>query len=138
LNDETGSIPAPSRTAKKQALLDIEEEAIRTGQPIPGIHEPGPHAGQGIPISQGASTRSPGITAQNNVNGGANGCHICGAKTPGTPTGDWIKDHIPSTKIAKPGDPQTIFPSCQDCSDRQGWIVKSLHALREWLDLHGK
>ncbi len=128
---------AAARTAKQQALLDIEEEAIRSGQPVPGIHEPGPYAGEGIPTTSGASAKSPNITAQNNANGQANGCHICGAKSPGSPNGNWIKDHIPPTHLTRPGDPQMIHPSCQACSNRQGWIVRNLRALRDWLDIFG-
>jgi RHS repeat-associated protein len=123
--------------AKRQALLDIEEEAIRSGGPIPGIHEPGPYAVEGIPTRSGASSRGQSIAALNNANGNAYGCHICGAKTSGRPNGDWIKDHIPATHLTKKGDLQMIFPSCQTCSDRQGWIVRNLRILRHILDIFG-
>jgi hypothetical protein len=125
------------RRAMQDALRDIEEEAIRTGQPVPGIHVPGSFAREGIPTKSGASL-GKNVTRQNNANGNAHGCHICGAKSPGTRSGNWVRDHIQSTSLTRPGDPQMIFPSCQACSDRQGWIVRNLRALREWLNIFGK
>jgi RHS repeat-associated protein len=133
-----GSVPGCKMTAKQQAFLDMQREAIRSGDPIPGIHEPGPFAREGIPTQSGASSRGSSITRQNNANGNANGCHICGARDPGTPNGAWIKDHIPATRLTKPGDPQMIHPSCQTCSNEQGWTIRNLRALRTWFNVFGE
>jgi hypothetical protein len=124
--------------AKRQALLDIEEEALRNGEPVPGIHEPGEYAVEGIPTQCGAPYRTKAINTLNDANGNAYGCHICGRKTSGRPNGDWIHDHIPATSLTKPGEPQVIYPSCQACSDRQGRLVLNRFRLRELLDLFGE
>jgi RHS repeat-associated protein len=134
-NPSGGNGTRPALQAQIDALQDIQLEAIRNGDPVPGIHEPGPFAVEGIPTQSGASVRSGRITQTNNANGNANGCHICGAEEPGTPNGNWIKDHIPSTDLTRPGDPQKIYPSCQACSDNQGWLVYNLRLLRDWLEI---
>jgi len=128
---------AAEQAAMRQALGEIRAEAIANGDPVPGVHEPGPFAGEGVPIAKGVSTRSKVVVDAVNAEGEANGCHICGAREPGTVNGNWIKDHIPSTSLARDGT-QVLYPSCQTCSDEQGWLVRNLRALQTWFSTIGK
>lgn len=60
---------------------------------------------------------------KNNINGAENGCHTCGARIPGTLSGNWIHDHQEPTSINPHGTVQRVYPHCASCSVRQGgWI----------------
>src|SRR5205085_6462181 len=122
--------------AMRDALSDIQKEAIANGDPIPGIHEPGPYAGDGVPVENGAPTNTKGITDAVNAEGAKNGCHICGAQEPGTLSGNWFKDHSPSTAVSD-GGPQLLYPSCRNCSNLQGWLVANLQRLQLWYNTIG-
>jgi hypothetical protein len=47
---------------------------------------------------------------QVNALGEQNGCHTCGATSPGTKSGNWVGDHQPPTTLAKPGQAQRLYP----------------------------
>jgi hypothetical protein len=49
------------------------------------------------------------------------GCHRCGAKIPGTESGNAVADHQPPTAL---GTSKRIYPHCTSCSDRQGGFVR--------------
>ncbi|MHB1215312.1 MAG: RHS repeat-associated core domain-containing protein [Thiobacillus sp.] len=85
--------------------------------------EPGPHAGQGVPMP-GPGRPSAAVRNEINEVGNVTGCHLCGAKEPGTTTGRWVPDHIPPSALAN-GKPQLGFPSCINCSRSQGGFVNA-------------
>ena len=57
--------------------------------------------------------------------GEAHGCHTCGARTPGTKSGNWVGDHQPPTALNPEGKPQVYKPQCIECSRRQGGEVRT-------------
>jgi len=61
---------------------------------------------------------------QVNALGEQNGCHTCGATSPGTKSGNWVGDHQPPTALAKPGQAQRLYPQCLKCSRIQGGQVR--------------
>ena len=67
--------------------------------------------------------------------GNLHGCMTCGTKTPGTPTGEWIRNHVPPTSVKLPGEEQQLGPHCQKCSDTQGgWLSQQLRKLKELME----
>ena len=58
------------------------------------------------------------------------GCHTCGAKTPGTKSGNWIPDHQNPNGLNPKNKAQRLYPHCQTCSRRQGGEVRSEMARR--------
>jgi hypothetical protein len=90
----------------------------------PTTLQPGPHAGP-APGVQGEKGKRPTSKQQEGVNaeGEANGCHTCGATTPGTKSGNWIGDHQPASAI-NPGPNARLLPHCRACSARQGSEVR--------------
>jgi hypothetical protein len=95
-----------------------------TTAPMRSTLRPGPHASESIPA------RGPGrdftVAEREAVNkiGRKHGCHTCGAKNPGTKSGDFIPDHQPPSQLA-PGQPQRLFPHCKACSLKQGGEVNA-------------
>ena len=85
---------------------------------------PGPYAGESIPA------RSPGRNftaeehAQGNALGQTQGCHTCGARSPGTKSGNYVLDHQPPSALNPSGGEQRLHPQCLNCSQRQGGQVR--------------
>jgi RHS repeat-associated protein len=83
-------------------------------------------AAESVPesIPAGPSPR-PTAAQQGAINemGDAHGCSTCGARTPGTKSGNWVGDHQPSTALNRDGGPQVYRPQCLQCSNRQGGQV---------------
>jgi len=51
------------------------------------------------------------------------GCHTCGSRDPGTPSGNFIADHQLPNAVNPEGRPQRLYPQCLPCSFRQGgWL----------------
>jgi RHS repeat-associated protein len=92
-------------------------------QPNESLLSPGPWAGCGVPLTRFGMRATASEQRGINLEGGANGCHSCGALTPGIPSGNWILDHQPPTSLAG-GAPQKGYPHCDRCSRQQGGFVK--------------
>ena len=84
--------------------------------------KPGPFAGEGTPVSGPGRLKA---AAQRGVNaeGAANGCHTCGAPSPGTRSGQWIGDHQRPSSLNPPGAAQRAYPHCANCSTTQGYYL---------------
>lgn len=54
------------------------------------------------------------------------GCHTCGTRNPGTPSGNAVADHQPPSALAPAGTPQRLFPQCLSCSLMQGGHARAL------------
>jgi hypothetical protein len=69
----------------------------------------------------------------NNRNGAEGGCHTCGIRDPGNPSGNWYRDHQSPNALSEIFDrAQRIFPQCASCSHRQGaWITNWLKSRKE-------
>ncbi|OJT24492.1 hypothetical protein BO221_15190 [Archangium sp. Cb G35] len=95
-----------------------------SSSPTRSTLEPGQYARESIPA------RGPGrdftVAEREAVNelGRKHGCHTCGARNPGTRSGDFIPDHQPPSQLA-PGQPQRLYPHCKACSLRQGGEVNA-------------
>jgi hypothetical protein len=87
---------------------------------------PGPHARGFV---RGTAGRI-GSAAQALVNklGSKHGCHTCGAKSPGTKSGNWVGDHWPprAMKAWFPNVKFTFRPQCLPCSKSQGGKIRAL------------
>ena len=73
-----------------------------------------------VPASKGAGPPTAAERAAVNEIGNRTGCHTCGAKTPGTKSGNWVTDHQPPKALGKP---KALKPHCMTCSRRQGGQV---------------
>jgi hypothetical protein len=86
---------------------------------------PGPYAAESI------RARGPGRDfdawerAETNRIGDEHGCHTCGTRIPGTPSGNWVLDHQPSSAWNPFGRQQRLYPHCLTCSLRQGGWIRS-------------
>jgi RHS repeat-associated protein len=85
---------------------------------LPAGVGPGPFAAESIPIGAGRPTAMQ-RTEINRI-GQTTGCHTCGTKNPGTPSGNFVVDHQPPSALNPIGNPQRGYPHCVDCSWRQG------------------
>ena len=84
--------------------------------------KPGPYARGSTPAS-GPGRITSAERAEVNRIGQESGCHTCGAKSPGTKSGNWVGDHQPPSSLAKPGEKQDLYPQCLNCSRQQGGDV---------------
>jgi hypothetical protein len=84
----------------------------------------GPFAKAGVALVDG-NINAPGVKQLVNEAGDLHGCHMCGARTPGTKLGNWVRDHQPATSLAGDG-PQTAYPQCKECMHQQGGVVRQL------------
>jgi hypothetical protein len=97
----------------------------------PSLFEPGPYAAGSV---RSAGPGSVSAAEQRGVNalGEEFGCHTCGAREPGTQTGNWVGDHQPVSRFTRPGQSQELYPQCLTCSRQQGLDV--INALRQGWD----
>jgi hypothetical protein len=128
------------------AIADVPEaQYSNTTQAVAGTIAPLAVAAQGMVSEAGAATAAseskaavpesipagpgarPSPAQQGAINemGEAHGCSTCGAKTPGTKTGNWVGDHQPPTALNKSGGPQVYKPQCLQCSRQQGGQVSA-------------
>jgi hypothetical protein len=87
---------------------------------------PGPFAppNGGVPLARPYGRARSAERAQNDANGAKYGCHTCGTKNFGTPSGNPILDHQPSQSInPPPGAPTQGYPHCVECSSEQGTLI---------------
>lgn len=108
---------AANRAAMREAearLLELQRMGIG----------PGPYAKESLPArSSGRNWTAEEIREINRI-GRKYGCHTCGTKDPGTPSGNFFLDHQLSSALNPPGRSQRIFPHCIACSGRQGaWVT---------------
>lgn len=85
----------------------------------------GANAREGVALVDG-NIDAPGVRSLVDEAGRAYGCHTCGARASGTPSGGWIPDHQHPTSLVAPGSPQTAYPHCIQCARTQGGIVSTL------------
>ncbi|MEG3148338.1 RHS repeat-associated core domain-containing protein [Sphingomonas sp. ZT3P38] len=111
-----------ARAARTDAARGIDRSASppRAQNGVSTL-KPGPNAGPGVPASGPRATAAErrGVNAEGN----ARGCHTCGARTPGTRSGNWIPDHQQSTALKPAGASQRLYPHCDACSRRQAGEV---------------
>ena len=91
---------------------------------------PGPFAVESQPARGPVRRWRAEKTRENNRIGRIYGCHTCGAKDPGQPSGNFVRDHQDPTGLNRDGRAQRIFPQCLSCSMRQGGFVRSLRRSR--------
>jgi RHS repeat-associated protein len=87
---------------------------------------PGPFAREGVALENG-DIETPFVRELTNEIGVRHGCHTCGTRDPGTKKGNFIPDHQPPTKFVPEGFPQTAFPHCLACAQRQGGQVNGVN-----------
>jgi hypothetical protein len=83
---------------------------------------PGPYAQEWLPAP--STNRRFNAAEQSEINrlGRTFGCHRCGTKTPGTPSGSFIGDHQMPKRLGKP---TRIYPHCLWCSATQGGLIRN-------------
>jgi hypothetical protein len=97
----------------------------------PSTLAPGPHAGESIPARGPERDFTPGEREQINEIGRSTGCHTCGTTDPGTGSGNFVPDHQPPTGVVAPGEAQSLYPHCIDCSRQQGGEVRQKKPVRK-------
>jgi hypothetical protein len=87
---------------------------------------PGPHA-RGFVRGTAGRIQSAAQALVNKL-GNKHGCHSCGAKSPGTKSGNWVGNHWPprSLKAWFPNVKFTFRPQCLPCSKSQGGTIRGL------------
>ena len=85
---------------------------------------PGPFAAESIPARGPGRNFTFGERQEINRIGRETGCHTCGAKESGLPSGTFFKDHQLPTRWGRGGGSQRIYPQCQTCNGRQGGYVR--------------
>ena len=128
---ETGEIPGGGGGSGTNSGLSEFDSMVLLGGAIPdgpglvdrlpSTLKPGPHAGESIPVKPGRPT--PAQQTEINRIGRDTGCHTCGAKDPGTKSGNHVLDHQPPSALKPPGAEQRGYPHCIDCMRRQGGEV---------------
>ncbi len=84
---------------------------------------PGPYAVESIPAR--GPTRSFRVDERAEVAriGNEYGCHTCGTKVSGLPSGFYVLDHQPPNAWMNNSSGGRIYPHCTSCSVRQGsWL----------------
>ncbi|MBK8455999.1 MAG: hypothetical protein IPL47_01870 [Phyllobacteriaceae bacterium] len=85
---------------------------------------PGPNAVDWLPArGPGRDFRKSERDEINRI-GRKYGCHTCGTKNPGTPSGNFVIDHQLPARWAL--EPYRLYPQCALCSWRQGGYVRSM------------
>jgi hypothetical protein len=119
-----GWVPTERDVARiHEELLGARERMRGERLPDRNTLEIGPYAGESIP----ARSSSRDFTVQERAEikriGSQTGCHTCGTREPGTPSGNFFLDHQPASRLNPGGGLQRIFPHCMSCSARQGGEV---------------
>ena len=85
---------------------------------------PGPYFREGIPAR--GPERNFRREEHDRVNEllARHGCHTCGTRVSGTPSGRAVLDHQPPTRYNPLGRRQYLLPQCLACSRRQGGWIK--------------
>jgi hypothetical protein len=86
--------------------------------------EPGPHAGDGVPLKNTNGRPTQGERDAVREEGDKNGCHSCGTKSFGTKSGNPVSDHQPPTALNPNQASQKLYPQCITCSAKQGPQVR--------------
>uniref|UniRef100_UPI0018EDEB99 polymorphic toxin-type HINT domain-containing protein n=1 Tax=Glycomyces salinus TaxID=980294 RepID=UPI0018EDEB99 len=110
-----GCDPAKDRPGSEASEEKLADQTLGAGE----------HAQEGVALIDG-DIDAPPVRDMVNEAGDRFGCHTCGASTSGLPSGNWIPDHQPPTKLVSPGAPQTAYPHCARCYRSQGGLVSNL------------
>jgi RHS repeat-associated protein len=84
---------------------------------------PGPHARGSVPARGPGRNFTREERQQTNRNMRESGCHTCGTRDAGTPSGNAIPDHQPPNALNPPGGQQRLYPQCETCRRRQAGEV---------------
>lgn len=87
---------------------------------------PGPFAVESQPARGTGRRWTAEEIRENNRIGRKYGCHTCGTKEPGTPTGNFVIDHQDPNALNRLGARQVLLPQCIVCSNKQGGYVGGL------------
>lgn len=107
-----GLIRANEATVQEAMLRALQLKLPRTGV--------GPYAKEWIIAPKTNRRLNKAEQAEIDRIGRTYGCHRCGTKTSGTPSGHFIGDHQVPKSVGKPS---RIYPHCVWCSKSQGGMV---------------
>jgi hypothetical protein len=123
--------PTPSFTETIEGeILAAEAEAREAEGRLQELSRngigPGPFAGDSL-AARGPK-RDFTVEERNRINeiGSGTGCHTCGTRDPGTPSGNFVPDHQPPNALNSSQQPQRLYPQCLGCSQGQGGWTRSL------------
>ncbi len=102
------------------ALGDAARVADKAGDAARRAVGIGEHAGESIAARSVGRDFNAAERAEINRIGSETGCHTCGAKNPGTKSGNFVPDHQPPSALNPTGTPQRLYPQCINCSREQG------------------
>ena len=109
-----GMIRANEFVTREATLRALQLTLLRTGI--------GPYAQEWIAAPATNRRLNRREQAQIDRIGRTYGCHWCGIKTPGTPTGHFVGDHQVPKSL---GRPSRIYPHCLWCSKSQGGLISN-------------
>ena len=115
IEGEIAANEATTREAEAR-LYKLQGYGIGTGR----------YADESIPARGSDRNFTAAERAEINRIGRTTGCHTCGTKDPGTPSGNFIPDHqLPSALNRSPAR-QSLYPHCLTCSLVQGGWTRQL------------
>lgn len=109
-----GLIRANESVAQEAMLRALQLRLPRTGI--------GPYAKEWIAAPRTNRRLTRREQAEIDRIGRTYGCHWCGIRTSGTPTGHFVGDHQVPKSL---GRPSRIYPHCSWCSKSQGGLISS-------------
>jgi hypothetical protein len=127
--------PRPSLTETvegeiRAAEAEAREAEARLGELSRMKIRPGPHASESLPARGPSRHFTQEERREINRIGAETGCHSCGARNPGTPSGNFVPDHQPPSALNSSQRPQRLYPHCLSCSQGQGGSTRSLRRSR--------
>ena len=123
--------PSPSAYSTAEGVIAAHRADVRQAQDrIEQLQRsgigPGPYSSESVPARGPERDFTAAERREINRIGYEMGCHTCGIKSPGTPTGNFVVDHQPSTAWNPQGRSQRLYPHCRSCSGKQGnWIMQN-------------
>lgn len=129
-NRELSYVAPKGWVPTQRDVARIHEELLRArertrGERLPDRNtlEVGPYASESIAARSTKRDFTAQKRAEINRIGSRSGCHTCGTREPGTPLGNFVLDHQPTSRLNPRGGAQRLFPQCLSCSARQGGEV---------------
>jgi hypothetical protein len=129
-NRQLSYIAPPGWIPKEEDVARVHEELLNARQrqaerslSLQDRIGVGKYAGESIPARSGRRDFTEKERAEINRIGAQTGCHTCGSRDPRTPSGNFILDHQPPTRLIEQGTLQRLYPQCLSCSARQGGLI---------------
>jgi hypothetical protein len=133
-HNQGSTSPAPAAHPEPggdKPLVPTKGDSTPGSTPHPQVPQevgPGPHAPAdgGVPLSKPYGRPTKGEREAVAQQGEKTGCHTCGTKDFGTPSGKPVVDHQPPQALNPGGAPAKGLPQCAACSASQGGKIAQM------------